>query len=109
MSKKTPITIIKTFDIKITGGYQSYGFGSSMTLTLPKEIDPLQKEDQDYISRCNAWLSGKTIDTTLEDVKAFAGDNEKFRIILAKRNTEIEMLPKNFSELNISNTSNMDV
>jgi len=109
MSEKVPITITKNFGLKITASYQSANFGSSMSLVLPKEIDPTDKDDQEYISRCNAWLSTSVIEETINDIKAFAGDNEKFRTILAARNLEIDELPKKLPELAVAKTSNMEV
>ena len=109
MPDKTPVKISKTFGMKINAEYQSYDFSSTMELVLPKGIDPLSKEDQDYISRCNAWLSTSVIESTISDVKAFAGYNDKFRIILAARNKKVEELPKKIKELAVSSTSNMDV
>ena len=109
MSKKAPIKITKNFGIKITAEYQSFDFGSSMEIVLPREIDPSNKDDQEYISRCNTWLSTNVIEETINDVKAFAGDNDKFRAILASRNKSIDALPKKFPELNVAKTSNMEV
>lgn len=109
MNEKVSMIINKHFSIKINSEYQSYAFGSSMSLTLPKEIDPTNKKDKEYIDRCNTWLSTRVIEDTINDVKAFAGDNDKFRVVLASRNRDIEMLPQKFSELNVAKTSNMEV
>jgi len=108
-SKKTPVKISKTFGVKVSAEYQSYDFSSTMELVLPKEIDLLNKDDQMYISRCNNWLSTTVIEETVNDIKAFAGHNEKFRTILAARNKKIELLPQKSEELAVSSTSNMDV
>ncbi len=109
MSKKALIKIRKNFGITISSAYQSYNFGSVMEMTLPKEIDLHNKDDKEYTSRCNTWLSTNVIEDTISDVKAFAGDNAKFRTILADRNTKIETLSKKFSELDGINISNMEV
>jgi len=102
---KGDIHISKSFGMKINAEYQSYNFGTSMSIDVC-EKDLAVDEDRKSISQWADWLCKTVIDATIIDIRAFAESNDNFRVVLASRNTSIEKLP---GELKIANHSNIKI
>lgn len=103
--EKTNIKLSKSFGVKITAEFQAYDFSSAMEVTLA-DRDLSDENDRKNLKEWANWLNAQTVDATISDIKAFAGDNDNFRTLLMSRNKKIESLP---SDLKIAKTSNVTI
>ena len=103
--KNGDIHITKSFGMKINAEYQSYDFGTSMSIDVC-EKDLASADDRSNVSQWADWLCKTVIDATILDIKAFAEANDTFRAVLTSRNTKISTLPSDFQ---IANNSNIKV
>ena len=103
--KNGDIHITKSFGMKINAEYQSYDFGTSMSIDVC-EKDLNSEEDRQKVSQWSDWLCKTVIDATIQDIRAFAATNDIFRTVLASRNSKITTLP---GDVQIGNHSNIKV
>lgn len=76
--------ITKTFEIGISGKYQTYRFGTSLEVVA----------DSMNIETAEESLSRAAIDSTFEDLRAFSISDEDFRTVLAARDEELQKYRK---------------
>lgn len=76
--------ITKTFEIGISGKYQSYRFGTTETINVPDEMELKKIEETEMI------LSNNVRKSTYTDIIAYVQGSEDFQLVLASRREELD-------------------
>jgi len=97
------IEITKTFEIGISGNYQSYRFGSAETVKLP---DTASNEEVEFT---RVRLFDSLVESTIGDVKAYADGSEDFKLVLAARKDGLDKLRILLTKSGVNNIETSEV
>lgn len=77
-------TITKSFEVGVSGKYQSYRFGSTETVEVSDNLKA------DAIEEIRNNLFNNLVLSTIDDIRTYADNNEDFQLVLLSRREELD-------------------